>query len=55
MVLGGPSWEPKPMKYRSKFAIQDGVPFGIDFKLISMRFWSQDGRGNLDYIDQNSS
>ena len=28
---GGPSWEQKPIKNRSKFEVQDGVPLGIDF------------------------
>ena len=27
----GPSWEQKPIKNRSKFEVQDGVPLGIDF------------------------
>ena len=35
---GGPSWEPKSIKNRSKNAIQDGMHLDIDFLTIFMDF-----------------
>ena len=44
--FGGPSWEPKSIKNRSKNAIQDGMHLDIDFFTILMDFGTQLGMPN---------
>ena len=48
---GGPSWEQKSTKNRSKNGVQDGMHLGIDFSHISMDFGRQVGRQNGPKID----
>ena len=40
---GGPSWEPKSIKNRLKFEVQDRRALGIDFSRISVNFGRQVG------------
>ena len=44
---GGPSWEQKSIKNRSKNGIQDGMHLGIDFSMILVDFGCQLG-GKMD-------
>ena len=48
---GGPSWEQKPIKDRSKSGVQDEMHLGIDFLSMLMEFWKQVGKQNLSKID----
>ena len=47
---GGPSWEQKSIKNRSKNGIQDGMHLGIDFWMILLDLGCQVGRQNRSKI-----
>ena len=49
---GGPRWQPKSIKNRSKFEVQLRVPLGIDFSSILVDFGGQVGFQNPPKIDQ---
>ena len=51
---GGPSWQPKSIKNRSKFEVQDRKALGIDFSRILEGLGRQVGRENRAKIDQKS-
>ena len=49
---GGPSWEPRSIKNRSKNEVKMGRQLGIEFSSIFMDFGTQVGMQNRSKIDQ---